>query len=564
MIIKKGENHFTFDDDTSEDFNVFYECEDKNLDNVINDIINNSVFITDGGKEKILFKQVKNNEIICSVIKNIPRMLSEMNIISDDNKKITFKNLFKKQLKKIKINNFDFHPYNPMKTINFNESTFNTFKGFVNKYDENFKVDENLIKPILDHINILSNYENNSKEYILNYLSRLIKIPEKKSGICLVFMSNQGAGKTGFFEWFNNSIIGKEWTLTISNNENIFKNFNAELNNKILTILDEAQLEGSYKKKSDQLKSLITQNFIRIEYKGMDPLVMNDRNNYIILTNNDFPVKIEQSDRRFAVFNMSNDMCGNTEYFNKLNDAFDNNDVKKHFFHYLLYRNIDNFHPERDIPTTQAKTELKKESAPSPVRFAIDLIQNGIIKNNYNIDDILSGNALSNDTKMKTSELYEHYKTFMNQKCPGERVYVENGFVLQIKKLLNIKTSKYNGENKTNINNAILKDSICNYFKIKTLNDLNIQEFEYDSAYEDNENDNIKIDENNNDNHICYECKGKYVYCNPTGSLVNCSKCIKNDSEINEIQCIVKNCYKNRNSIGKKVLKYCIKHMYDN
>lgn len=197
-------------------------------------------------------------------------------------------------------------------------------------------------------------------------------------------------------------------------------------------------MDGNYKKKADQLKSLITQQYIRIEYKGIDPVVMNDRNNYVILTNNDFPVKVEQTDRRFAVFNVSNDNIGDDIYFTNLNKAFDNDIIKKHFFHYLLYNNINDFHAERDIPKTKAKIDLKKESSPSPVKFAIDILKNGIKDNSFCLDIPI----FEDNDKFNTEKLYNEYKNFMTNKCPNERILVENGFVTQLNKLLKIKTSK--------------------------------------------------------------------------------------------------------------------------
>lgn len=528
MIIKKGQNHFTFDKDLKDDYNILYDCEEKTKEDVTKDIIDNVIFVTDGCKEKYVWKQIKNEKVLCCVSKNIPRVLGEMEI-NNDKKRIYLRDLVKKNIKKIKVNNYDFFPTDPRKKINFNEPTFNTFNGFNIEFDNKFNVDEKLIKPILDHIKILSNFEEKSYEYIINWLSSIIQKPEKKTGVCPVFISDQGAGKTSFFEWISNEIIGKDWTLTISNNDNIFKNFNSELNNKLFTILDEAQLDGNYKKKADQLKSLITQQYIRIEYKGIDPVVMNDRNNYVILTNNDFPVKVEQTDRRFAVFNVSNDNIGDDIYFTNLNKAFDNDIIKKHFFHYLLYNNINDFHAERDIPKTKAKIDLKKESSPSPVKFAIDILKNGIKDNSFCLDIPI----FEDNDKFNTEKLYNEYKNFMTNKCPNERILVENGFVTQLNKLLKIKTSKKGKEKNTIINRNILKESVCNYFNVDNIEEIYITDFEYsDSGIESDENINDKKMENLD----IYIDKGINV-------------------------CMVDGCNKKKHNIGGLLTNKCMNHL---
>lgn len=495
MLIQISKNHYTFDDDTSSDYNDLYDSEEKTYEEIKKMIKDNIVFITDGCKEKLVWKTIKDNEIICSVTKSIPRMLGETEVNDENNKKTNLSRIIKKNIPGILLHNYDFIPFNPENIPSFTEPTFNTFRGFNVKYEKDFKVDMKVIEPITNHIKVLANYEDKSYKYIINYMSRIIKEPNKKTGVCMVFMSEQGAGKTSFWEWYNREIIGKEWTLTLSNNENIFRNFNAEMQNKLVTILDEAQLDGSYKKKSDQLKSLITQNYIRIEYKGLDPVTMNDRNNYIILTNNDFPVKVEQSDRRFAIFRMSNDKCGNNDYFDKLNEAFKDDNVKKHFFHYLLQNDISKFIPERDIPVTEAKMELKKESCPTPIKYALDLYKNGI-KLPFDSESLDDDNySTQKPNKVDTSTLYRCYKDFVFKKCPNDKSYAESGFISQLNKLLNIKTQTKKGEKRTIITKNILKESLCNYFKVKDLSEIYVEEIEYDSAISSDE-ENDKKEEN--------------------------------------------------------------------
>lgn len=521
MILKKGRNHLSFDKYLENDYNDLYDCEEKDIEGVIKDLLDNVVFVTDGCKEKWVWKQVKNSKVVCCISKNIPKILGDMELKTDDKKKKYLRDLFRKNIKKMKVNNIDFYPHNSKKKVNFNEPTFNTFNGFGIDYDETFLVDESKINDILYHIDLLANFEDKSKEYIINWLASIIQRPEKKTGVCPVFISDQGAGKTSFMEWVGNEIIGKDWSLTISNNDNIFKNFNAELNNKLFTILDEAQLDGNYKKKADQLKSLITQQYIRIEYKGIDPVVMNDRNNYVILTNNEFPVKVEQTDRRFAVFNVSNVKVRDDYYFKKLNEAFEDDNVKKHFFHYLLNRDLSNFHAERDIPNTKAKIELKKESAPSPVRFAIEIIKNGIKYNEFNLDDII--NSEESTTKFNTEKIYNSYKNYMQQKCPGERILVENGFITKLSNLLNIKTNKIKGKKVTTINKRILTESVCNYFKVKNITEVNIDEIEYDDSGIENEEDIGNIKQYIKDNNLCkYENCKKNKHVMHGAQLSNC------------------------------------------
>jgi hypothetical protein len=517
-------NNFSFDRNNPTDITALYKFNNKKYEDIYPIILSTIGFIVDGGKEKFILKQFKDGKIKCIINKNIPARLSNIKVIKEG-KKIKLFNIIEDDLVDILFNHANFIPFSPLNIPKCREKTFNLYTGNDIKFIDDFIVNEDIIKPILNHIKILTNNEEKSYNYVIKWLSKIIKTPERKTGVCPVFISDQGAGKTSFFEWFGHNMVGKDWTLTINNNENIFNRFNSELNNKLFTILDEAQLDGSYKKKADQLKSLITQLYQRIECKGIDSTIIDDKNNYVILTNNDFPVKVEQSDRRFAVFNVSNEKIGDDIYFKKLNEAFNNEDVQINFYHYLLNLDIKNFNPEKEIPETEAKTELKKESAPSPVRFAIDIIKNGIKEPELNF----LSDTLESVDKFNTEKLYECYKNYMIKKCPNERLLVENGFILKLNKLLNIKTNKNKGNKTTIINRNILKTSVCNYFKVKDIKDIYLSEFEYsDSGIESDENNNETLD----------------IY-------------IDNDINI----CMVDGCNKNKHNIGGILTNKCMTHL---
>ncbi|KAI9242980.1 hypothetical protein BY458DRAFT_561337 [Sporodiniella umbellata] len=59
------------------------------------------------------------------------------------------------------------------------------------------------------------------------------------------------------------------------------------------------------------------------------------------------------------------------------------NNVQEDFFNYLSNYDLNDFNLEKEIPQTEAKTELKMESSPSPVRWAINIIKNGYKTNEF-------------------------------------------------------------------------------------------------------------------------------------------------------------------------------------
>ena len=81
---------------------------------------------------------------------------------------------------------------------------YNSFDCFeVESLDNNLEYDESLIKPILKHLELLTNNCKKSYEYVLNYLAHLIQKPGEISGVALVFRSEkEGVGKNLMFEEF--------------------------------------------------------------------------------------------------------------------------------------------------------------------------------------------------------------------------------------------------------------------------------------------------------------------------------------------------------------------------
>jgi len=159
--------------------------------------------------------------------------------------------------------------------------------------------------------------------------------------------------------------------LTVDNIETLFTNFSKERENKLFTICDEIQNFGSAYKSNDHLKTIIMSETLRVEPKGVDLYFVDDCNNYIFTTNNNWPVKIEASDRRFLVLDCNNKYANNKEYFDKILAVTNSNEVSEHFFQFLAQKDLSEWNP-RCIPETDLKKELQQNSIPDPIQFMMD------------------------------------------------------------------------------------------------------------------------------------------------------------------------------------------------
>ena len=117
----------------------------------------------------------------------------------------------------------------------------------------------------------------------------------------------------------------------------------------------------------------------------MEVIAMKDFNNYIISTNEDFPMKVEELNRRVAAFlalskneklfhdftlRYSKSIIG---YFDILAGKINDTETQIHFFHYLVQYDLEWFKTE-NIPETKFLKELRIRSAPPVLDFLRDLV----------------------------------------------------------------------------------------------------------------------------------------------------------------------------------------------
>lgn len=251
--------------------------------------------------------------------------------------------------------------------------TFNLFTGFdIEKtidYDDSFSTDI-----YHEHIRHLVNYDDKSYKYLVDYLADIVQFPGRKQDICLIFKSSQGTGKNLFFESFGDIILGEQYRLTAENPEQVLGRFNGN-HNKLLVIMDEMKAR---KADPDSIKNLITAKNLNYEKKGLDMIQLKNLARYIILTNNDVPVKIESSDRRFVLFETSSKYIGssNIEYFQTLAEALNNPHKMRVFYNELMNRVITTDF-RKDRPITEQYKLLKELTSKDTIEsFFHDYVEN--------------------------------------------------------------------------------------------------------------------------------------------------------------------------------------------
>jgi len=238
-----------------------------------------------------------------------------------------FSKIFEQIRHELQYKRVDFIP----KHEGIDPNTFNSFDSFKAKKTDN-KIDKSKIDKILWHIRYIWCKNNDDLyNYIINWLAHLMQIPYKKIiiGIAILLKSKQGAGKNIIWEFIADFIIGKKYSLVIGDIDRLLGKFNTIVENKILTICDEISNYGGAFKSNNKLKNLITQSDQIIEKKGLDPVKFTD-----FLSKNDWPIKVEQSNRRYFCLDLDNSKCTDSDYFDALVEQLNPDSAK---FFYIIY-----------------------------------------------------------------------------------------------------------------------------------------------------------------------------------------------------------------------------------
>ena len=219
------------------------------------------------------------------------------------------------------------------------------------------------IQPFLQHLRILTNHNDKGYEYMLDYMAHMVQKPGELPRVAILFQSDEGTGKNLFFENFCNKIFGNEYLLVACEMDKVVGRFSM-INNKLMVILDETRGKDSFSN-SEKIKSIITSEEIAWERKGVDGIKLNNCGRYLFFSNNEVPIKISNSDRRFVVFKTPNDVKGNIEYFKNLTKQFKNDGCIRSFYEFLMTRDISEWDSELHRPIT--KEYLLIQSATIPV-----------------------------------------------------------------------------------------------------------------------------------------------------------------------------------------------------
>ncbi len=207
-------------------------------------------------------------------------------------------------------------------------------------------------------LNNVAGGDRESYDYILNWLAFGVQRLEVPTGTALVLQGAKGAGKSILIVLYGALFGTHTWVTAIS--EDIVGRFNAHLETTLLLGVEEA-FAPQNRAADGTLKDLITSKKLRLEDKFFSAWPAPSHLRIIMTSNNDQVVRADGSDRRYAVFEVTNphqnDPNARRRYFGELVEQMETGGYEA-MLGELIARDISSWNPEA-IPETEALRRQK-------------------------------------------------------------------------------------------------------------------------------------------------------------------------------------------------------------
>jgi hypothetical protein len=179
-----------------------------------------------------------------------------------------------------------FEPTRDLPNFYFKNKCFNFFTGFCNKEVGNYDHNAEIVNKVLKHFrDVFTLGDDILNEYLLNWHASIVQRPTFKMVKCLLARGDYGSGKSIWFEFFGEKVVGKQYFDQAKVNQ-LTGNFNCIVENKILVVINEAKNGAFCSADAEEVfKDLISGKTVGIEHKGEDVYTIDNFANFAICCN---------------------------------------------------------------------------------------------------------------------------------------------------------------------------------------------------------------------------------------------------------------------------------------
>jgi hypothetical protein len=211
-----------------------------------------------------------------------------------------------------------------------------------------------------------------SYEYVLNWMAQIFQHPTEKPGTALVLRGHQGTGKNTFSGVLGR-LIGRHY-IEISDLDRLLGRFNFFLSDKLLVLANES-IWGGNRSKVGSLKSFVTDTDAVFEAKGVEPIRMRHYGRLIVASNEGWAVSADIDDRRFVFLDVSDSKACDDMYFEAIWKELKNGGYEA-LMHALMERDISDWSP-RQRPDTGFGQDVIEYSMSTDKQFWFEVLDSG-------------------------------------------------------------------------------------------------------------------------------------------------------------------------------------------
>lgn len=204
------------------------------------------------------------------------------------------------------------------------------------------------------------------RDILISFLAYQVQCPSERVNWGVVIQGVQGAGKT----WFQNlmaRLLGPK-NIGPVNAKSLFSDFNGWAEGRKMIFVEEIRLHGHNRYEVlDNIKTNITNDTIEITRKGRDPYSSPNVTSYMMFTNYQDAIPVDENDRRYFILKttfqtkrqITTFLRENPTYFDELFDAVaEHPDVLRGWM--MGWKLSDEFRPEGRAPDTHAKQHMRE------------------------------------------------------------------------------------------------------------------------------------------------------------------------------------------------------------
>jgi len=237
------------------------------------------------------------------------------------------------------------------------EGVYNMWQGFP-VHHETESVDCSVF---LDHFdNVIG-----GKEYLLDWMAHIIQKPGEKTLVCPIIRGKSGTGKSIISDTFR-LVLGDVLSYHANKLGDILDKHSHARKNRIFISIDEVDAKSGAIH-NEHFKDAITSLTFKFEQKRIDEVTLTNFNNFFITTNNEKSLPVQEGERRYSVFDMSDKKMGNHAYFDRIIEWRSNPENLQALYNYLKNRVIT--HNLKELPETEALHESRILSLPAIVKW---------------------------------------------------------------------------------------------------------------------------------------------------------------------------------------------------